>query len=89
MTPRPAAKPKYVCECLKVTEAAILRAIDQQKVREMKELIDRTSAGDGCTACHPALQEYLARTGAPCASASTSLPPSPSARRDSFPSLPL
>ncbi|MBI4376276.1 MAG: (2Fe-2S)-binding protein [Elusimicrobia bacterium] len=59
MTP----KPKIVCECLKVSEAQVLKAIRTKKIRSIKDIIDYTSAGDGCTCCHPLLREYLEREG--------------------------
>lgn len=54
-------KPKVVCECLKVTEHSLLKAIDAKKIKTVKDIIDYTQAGDGCTACHPLLKEYLER----------------------------
>lgn len=59
MTPPP--KSKVVCECLKVTESQLLKAIETRKVRNLKDIICYTSAGEGCTACHPLLAEYLER----------------------------
>lgn len=52
----------FVCECLKVTEAAVLKAIHEKKIQTVKDIIKYTQAGDGCTACHPLLKEYLSRT---------------------------
>lgn len=60
MTP-PRSSTKIVCECLKVTEAQLLKAIETRQVRGLKDIICYTSAGEGCTACHPLLQEYLER----------------------------
>ena len=53
--------PHFVCECLKVTEAAVLKAIHEKKIQTVKDIIKYTQAGDGCTACHPLLKEYLSR----------------------------
>ena len=77
-------KPKIVCECLKVTETELVKAIRTHKINEIQDIIDYTSAGDGCTACHPLLREYLERErrkGATCP------PPCPTALTDSSPSL--
>ena len=57
----PPHKPKIVCECLKVTEHALLKAIQAKRLESVKDIINYTQAGDGCTACHPLLKEYLAR----------------------------
>lgn len=59
MTP-PSAK-TIVCDCLQVTEAQLVKAIRRCKIRELRDIIDYTSAGDGCTACHPVLRDYLER----------------------------
>ena len=53
--------PKLLCRCLKVTEDAVLRAIDSGQVDALQGLIHATGAGEGCTACHPALRRLLRR----------------------------
>ena len=74
-------KSKIVCPCLKVTEAQLMRAIRNHKIKSVKNIIDYTSAGDGCTACHPALMKLCERKrGGPTCPA---LPPRPSAPKDS------
>jgi NAD(P)H-nitrite reductase large subunit len=57
MTPRKEPKKRYVCECLKVTEADVLAAICKHEIEDVKDIIRYTQAGDGCTACHPALRK--------------------------------
>lgn len=69
MTPPP--KSKIVCECLKVTEAQLLKAINTRKVQNLKDIACYTSAGEGCTACHPLLADYLQRLRAQAAATST------------------
>jgi NAD(P)H-nitrite reductase large subunit len=59
--PKPPASP-IVCDCLRVTEADILDAIKHEEIRDVKDIISYTQAGDGCTACHPLLREYLERS---------------------------
>ena len=54
-------KSKIVCECLKVTEAEILKAIRTREIRGVRDITHYTSAGEGCNACHPLLKEYLER----------------------------
>lgn len=58
MTPR-APKSPIVCECLRVSEDALLKAISTKKIKSVADIINYTQAGDGCTACHPLLKEYL------------------------------
>lgn len=77
-------KPKIVCECLQITEADILKAIQTRRIRSVKDITECTSAGEGCTACHPLLREYLERERARGGPTS---PPPPSARKDSSPTL--
>jgi NifU-like protein len=76
-------KKHYVCECLKVTEADVVEAIRAYGIRDIKDVIGYTQAGDGCTACHPALMKLCERErkrgGATC----PPLPPCPSAQKDS------
>ena len=68
MTPRHKTH-KIVCECLKVSEDAILEAVRTREISTVKDIIRYTQAGDGCTACHPALKEYL-RKKAQCPASS-------------------
>lgn len=57
----PPHKSKIVCECLKVTEADILKAVRGREIRTVADIIEYTSAGEGCNACHPLLKDYLER----------------------------
>jgi bacterioferritin-associated ferredoxin len=50
-----------VCRCLKITEARLIEALTSLGVRTIAELRAQTGAGDGCTACHKILQQYLHR----------------------------
>lgn len=59
MTPR--AQPKIVCECLGITEAEVVSAIEHEGLSTVRQVAACTDAGSGCTACHPAIREYLAR----------------------------
>ena len=61
----PPRKPKIICHCLHVDEEEILDAFAKRRIKSLKDIIRFTSAGDGCTACHPALLEYLERRHAP------------------------
>ena len=50
---------KIVCRCLNVTEAEVVHVITRLELRTIKELQSHVGAGDGCTCCHPQLEEYL------------------------------
>lgn len=75
MTPRKEHRKTYVCDCLKVTEADVVKAICAHEISDVDDIIRYTQAGDGCTSCHPALREL-------CERAAISSLPRPSARQD-------
>jgi bacterioferritin-associated ferredoxin len=52
---------RVVCRCLQVTEQVLVEAITTGTVRTVKDICRHTGAGDGCTACHATLREYLER----------------------------
>jgi NAD(P)H-nitrite reductase large subunit len=52
---------KIVCECLGVSESRLVGAIRAEGLDTLKEVVACTDAGGGCTVCHPAIREYLAR----------------------------
>ena len=52
---------RVICRCLQVTEEALLSALDGGECCTLKDVRQRTGAGDGCTACHRTLRQYLAR----------------------------
>lgn len=54
---------EIVCECLCVTEAEILKAIKEHRLKTVSDIVRFTQAGDGCTACHPRLKWYLEQAG--------------------------
>lgn len=58
MTPR---KAKYLCECLKITEAQVVSAIEEHSFCTLKEVTACTEAGAGCNVCHPAIKALLER----------------------------
>ena len=49
----------FVCACLQITERELLGTLSHPDVRTLRDLRRAIGAGDGCTACHPALQRYL------------------------------
>lgn len=50
-----------VCRCLQVTAAALIEALETRPISTLQEVIHCTGAGDGCTACHRVIREYLQR----------------------------
>ena len=52
---------KLVCRCLQMTEEQLARLITALDVRTVRELRRLTGAGDGCTCCHPQLNECVQR----------------------------
>lgn len=63
MSPRKSADQKIICHCLQVTEQTVLEAIQTREIQTLKDVCRFTQAGDGCTACHPALEKYLREKG--------------------------
>jgi bacterioferritin-associated ferredoxin len=51
---------KFVCHCLRVTEEMVFDALSTGTIQTIQDIRRFTGAGDGCTACHTRLQEYLA-----------------------------
>jgi NAD(P)H-nitrite reductase large subunit len=54
---------RLICRCLQVTEATLLEALTTQDIRTLRDIRRHTGAGDGCTACHAHLQQYLEAHG--------------------------
>ena len=50
---------RYVCACLRITECELLNTLSRADIRTLRDLRRTIGAGDGCTACHPALKRYL------------------------------
>jgi NAD(P)H-nitrite reductase large subunit len=71
-------QPKIVCECLGVTEDRLVGAIRAEGLETLKQVVACTDAGGGCTVCHPAIREYLARERARTAPARESYAPASS-----------
>jgi NAD(P)H-nitrite reductase large subunit len=57
----PRKTPKYLCECLKITEAQVAEAIEEHSFCTLKEVTACTEAGAGCNVCHPAIKALLER----------------------------
>ncbi len=48
-----------MCACLQITEQQLLNALSSASVCSLRDLRCTLGAGDGCTACHDVLQQYL------------------------------
>lgn len=51
-----------VCHCLQVTHGAVAEAVATWDLDSLREICRYTGAGDGCTACHARLKQYLCST---------------------------
>ena len=49
----------YVCACLRITEQQLLDTLTREPVCSLRDLRRTLGAGDGCTACHDVLRQYL------------------------------
>lgn len=58
--PRSTHKPRIICQCLRVTEAEVRNAANDDAICCIKGVMDATGAGSGCTACHLAVKAILA-----------------------------
>ena len=56
---------RYICHCLRVTEAVLTEAFATQDIRTLKDIRRHTGAGDGCMACHHRLTAFLERHAMP------------------------
>jgi NifU-like protein len=54
----------YVCRCYSVPEHKIERAIRDHNLTDIRGISHYTRAGEGCTSCHPDLNNILARVRA-------------------------
>lgn len=50
---------QIVCHCLQVSEDRVVEAITALSLTSLREICRYTGAGEGCTACHCRLKEYL------------------------------
>ena len=49
----------YVCACLRITEQQLLDTLAGTPGCSLRDLRRTIGAGDGCTACHDVLRQYL------------------------------
>ena len=48
-----------VCACLQITEQQLLDTLSSAPICSLRDLRRTLGAGDGCTACHDVLRQYL------------------------------
>ncbi|MFN0195833.1 MAG: (2Fe-2S)-binding protein [Planctomycetaceae bacterium] len=57
---------RIVCHCLRVTEEEVIQAASDGNITCIKQIMDYTGAGGGCTACHQRIRGLLAGERARC-----------------------
>jgi bacterioferritin-associated ferredoxin len=45
-------KSAVICHCLQITETQVRDSIDSGRIASVKDVMECTGAGSGCTACH-------------------------------------
>lgn len=63
---------RIVCHCLRVTEEEVLQAAEVGKPHSIKQIMDHTGAGGGCTACHRRIRALLVGEQPQCESMASS-----------------
>ena len=48
-----------ICNCLDVKKSTIVKAIKDDDLTKLQEVMDATDAGTGCGSCHEAIQEVI------------------------------
>jgi bacterioferritin-associated ferredoxin len=56
---------RVVCRCLQVTETELREAIARCQLQTIRDVACSTGAGDGCTACHRTIQQFLRSSSCP------------------------
>lgn len=51
---------KTICHCLQIGECEVRAAVDCRDLASVHDVMDVTTAGTGCTACHCAIRQILA-----------------------------
>ena len=65
---------RVLCHCLQITEEAVAEAVSLFGLTTLKQIRERTGAGDGCTACHRRLRLVLRQHAAQEAQSPSSSP---------------
>ena len=72
MTTLSPTKSAVICHCLQITEAQVRESIESGRISNVKDMMDCTGAGSGCTACH---RQILAMLRQKCRQQSAYSPP--------------
>ena len=59
MTTLTATNSAVVCHCLQVSEAQVQESVENGRLSTVKDVMDCTGAGTGCTACHRRILSML------------------------------
>lgn len=51
-----------ICKCFAVDESKIVRAVKENQLTTLEEILNYTKAGGGCGACHEKIEQVLQRT---------------------------
>jgi len=62
---------RIVCHCLRVTESQIQDSVARGEAESIRQVIERTGAGSGCTACQRAIRSLLGEAQCPAGSSPT------------------
>ena len=60
--PLPAAEGHTICKCFGVTDVTVRRAVQENGLKTLEDIIDYTKAGGACGQCHDDLQALLDET---------------------------
>ncbi len=50
---------KLICTCFDVYKSDIVKAIKEEELTNLQEVMDATDAGNGCGGCQDEIQEIL------------------------------
>jgi NifU-like protein len=50
---------RTICHCLQIRECEIRTAVECGDVQSVRDVMNTTTAGTGCTACHCAIRQIL------------------------------
>ncbi len=59
MSPRNSYLDRVVCHCLQVGEATLDALAEEAPFHSVEDVVQRSGAGDGCTACRRRLCEFV------------------------------
>jgi len=69
-TVAPRCRTKILCHCLGLSESDVREAVALDGLDSVREVMENTEAGSGCTACHAAIKRLI-RDQCPASSSPT------------------